>query len=158
MLVPKTHCVDCPTHGLLNSNYSERYFMIRETLTSATGVWGNAPPPRKFQNLQVLKCNFQHFQADGCVKKVPKIDYLLLNLAKKIVAVSYIFKIYQLLSHSFYYMLAKYDTSFFFTKNQKVHSDLHHDSNSKLIWISKIKRTNSMISFKKHVFLVVVSL
>ena len=38
MLVPKTHCVDCPTHGLLNSNYSERSFMIRETLTSAQGA------------------------------------------------------------------------------------------------------------------------
>ena len=50
--------------------------MIRETLTSA----------------QVLKRNFQHSQADGCVKKVPKIDYLLLNLAKKSVVISYIFK------------------------------------------------------------------
>ena len=38
MLVPKTHCVDCPTYGLLNSNYSERSFMIRETLTSAQGA------------------------------------------------------------------------------------------------------------------------
>ena len=28
-------------------------------------------------------------------------------------------------------MLAKYNTSFF-TKDQKVHSDLHHDSNSEL--------------------------
>ena len=54
-------------------------------------------------------------------------------------------------------MLAKYDTSFC-TKDQKVHSDLHHDSNSELTWISKIKRTNSMIIFKKHVFLLVVML
>ena len=38
MLVPKTHCVDCPSHGLLNSNYSERSFMIRENLTSAQGA------------------------------------------------------------------------------------------------------------------------
>ena len=59
--------------------------MIRETLTNAQGVWGHAP--RKFQNLKVLKRNFQHSQADGCVKKVPKIDYLLLNLA-----ISYIFQ------------------------------------------------------------------
>ena len=37
--------------------------------------------------------NFQHSQADGCVKKVPKIDYLLLNLAKKSVVISCILKI-----------------------------------------------------------------
>ena len=54
-------------------------------------------------------------------------------------------------------MPAKYDTSFF-TKDQKVHSDLHHDSNSELTWISKIKQTNSMIIFKKHVFLLVISM
>ena len=45
------------------------------------------------KNRKVLKRNFQHSQADGCVKKVPKIDYLLLNLAKKSVAISYTFKI-----------------------------------------------------------------
>ena len=50
-------------------------------------------PPRKFLNLKVLKRNFQHSQADGYIEKVPKIDYLILNLAKKIVAISYIFKI-----------------------------------------------------------------
>ena len=38
-----------------------------------------------------------------------------------------------------------------------MHSDLHHDSNSELTWISKIKRTNSKIIFAKHVFLLVVS-
>ena len=48
-------------------------------------------------------------------------------------------------------MLAKYDTSFF-TKDQKVHSDLHHDSNSELTWISKINQTNSMIILKKTCF------
>ena len=41
-------------------------------------------------------------------------------------------------------MLAKYDTNFL-TKDKKVHSDLHHDSNSELTWISKINQTNSMI-------------
>ena len=40
-------------------------------------------------------------------------------------------------------MLAKYDTSFF-TKDQRVHSDLHHD--------------NSMIILKNMFFLLVVSL
>ena len=48
-------------------------------------------------------------------------------------------------------MLAKYDTSIF-TKDQKVHSDLHHDSNSELTWISKINQTNSMIILKKTCF------
>ena len=70
--------------------------MIRETLTSAQGargVWGHAPPPENFKISKVLKRNFQHSQADGCVKKVPKIDYLLLNLAKRRVVISYIFKI-----------------------------------------------------------------
>ena len=41
-------------------------------------------------------------------------------------------------------MLAKYDT-IFFMNDQKVHSDLHPDSNSELTWISKINQTNSMI-------------
>ena len=44
--------VDCSTHGLLNSNYSERPFMIWETLTSAQGArrlggLGACPPPPK---------------------------------------------------------------------------------------------------------------
>ena len=41
-------------------------------------------------------------------------------------------------------MLAKYNSSFF-TKDQKVHSDLHPDSNSEPTWISKIDQTNSMM-------------
>ena len=117
----------------------------------------NKRPRREALNLKVLKRNFQHSQADGCVKKLPKIDYLLLNLAKKIVAISYIFKIDNYCHIPIQLKLAKYDTSFF-TKDQKVHSDLHHDSSSELTWISKIKRTNSVIIFKKHVFLLVVSL
>ena len=112
---------DCPTHGLLNLNYSVRPFMIRETLASrlrreALGGSGGMPPPppppRKFQNLKVLKRNFQHCQADGCVKKVPKIDYFLLNLAKKSVAISYIFKMDNYCHIPIQLMLAKYDTSF----------------------------------------------
>ena len=51
--------------------------MIRETLTAAQALGGSGGMP----------------QADGCVKKVLKIDYLLLNLAKKSVVISYIFKI-----------------------------------------------------------------
>ena len=59
--------------------------------SASGGLW--ACLPRKFLNLKVLKRNFQHSQDDGCVKKVLKIDYLLLNLAKKSVVISYIFKI-----------------------------------------------------------------
>ena len=70
MLVPKTHCVDCSTHGMSG---------------------GSAP--QKILKSDSLKTQFPHSQADGCVKKVPKIDYLLLNLAKKSVAIGYIFKV-----------------------------------------------------------------
>ena len=109
MLVPKTHCVDCPTHGLLNSNYSVRPFIIRKTLTSARGVWGHVP--QKILK-SVLKRNFQHSQADGYVKKVPRVDYFLLNLAKKSVVISYFFKIDNYCHIASQLMLAKYDTSF----------------------------------------------
>ena len=45
--------------------------------------------PRKFSNLKALKCNFQHSQADSCVKKVPKIDrYFLRNFDEKSVVIS----------------------------------------------------------------------
>ena len=67
-------------------NFNER--PRREALEGSGGM-----PSGKFQNLKVLKRNFQHSQANGCVKKVPKIDYLLLNLAKKSIVISYIFKI-----------------------------------------------------------------
>ena len=100
--------------------------------------------PQKILKSESLKRNFQHSQADGCVKKVPKIDYFLLNLAKKSVVIIYIFKIDNYCHIPIQLMLAKYDTSFFM-KDQKVHSDLHHDSNSELTWISKINQTNSMI-------------
>ena len=66
-------------------NFNER--PRREAIGGSGGM-----PTRKFLNLKVLKRNFQHSQADGCVKKA-KIDYLLLNLAKKSVSISYIFKI-----------------------------------------------------------------
>ena len=121
----------------------------------APGESGGMPPPPP-ENLKGLTRNFQHSQADGCVIKVPKIDYLLFNLAKKSVVISYIFKINNY-CHIPFNQLAKYDTSFFY-EGPKVHSDLHHDSNSEFTWISKIKRTNSIIIFKKHVFLLVVSL
>ena len=87
--------------------------MIREALTiaeGARGVWGHAPP--KISNLKVLKRNFQHCQADGCVKKVPKIDYFLLDLAKKSVVISYILKIDNYCHIPIQLMLAKYDTRF----------------------------------------------
>ena len=69
-------------------NFNER--QGREALGGSVGM---SPPPKKKLNLKVLKCNFLHSQADGCVKKVPKIDYLLLNHAKKSVVISYTFKI-----------------------------------------------------------------
>ena len=70
--------------------------------------------------------------------------YAPVNLAKKSVVISYIFKIDNYCHISIQLMFAKYDTSFF-TNDQKVHSDLHHDSSSELTWISKINQTNSMI-------------
>ena len=74
---------------------------------------GNFNERRRHEALGgVLKCNFQHCQADGCVKKVPKIDYFLLNLAKKSVFISYIFKIDNYCHIPIQLMLAKYDTSF----------------------------------------------
>ena len=45
--------------------------------------------PTKFSNVKALKRNFQHSQADSCVKKVPEIDrYFLLNFDKKNVVIS----------------------------------------------------------------------
>ena len=124
-------------------------------MRGARGVWGHAP--QKILKSESLKTQFPVLSADGCVKKVPKIDYLLLNLAKKSVAISYIFKIDNY-CHIPFIKCFQNTILVFFTKDQNVHSDLHHDSNSELTWISKIKRTNSMIIFKKHVFLLVVSL
>ena len=68
--------------------------MVRETFASAEGasLWGEVGgilPPRKFSNLKALKRNFQHSQADSCVKTVPKSDrYFLLNFDKKSVVIS----------------------------------------------------------------------
>ena len=67
-------------------NFNER--PRRKALGGSGGM-----PPQKILKSESLKMNLQHCQADGCVKKVPKIDYLLLNLAKKSVVISYIFKI-----------------------------------------------------------------
>ena len=40
----------------------------------ALGESGGMNPPQKILKSESLKRNFQHSQADGCVKKVPKID------------------------------------------------------------------------------------
>ena len=84
-------------------NFNER--PRREALGGSGGM-----PPQKILKSESLKRNFQHSQADGCVKKVPKIDSPLLNLAKKSVVISYIFKIDNYCH--ILLMLAKYDTSF----------------------------------------------
>ena len=115
--VQKTRAgAECPTYGLLNwnqatfngiENFCERWRL--EPLGGSGGI-----PPRKFSNLKALKCYFQHYQADSCIKNVPKIDrYFLLN-----------FQWQKEHCHQLYYvfiinnychtplMLAKYDTSF----------------------------------------------
>ena len=78
----------------------------------ARGVWGMLP--QKILKSESLKTQFPALSADRCVKKVPKIDYFLLNLAKKNVVISYIFKIDNYCHIPIQLMLAKYDTSFFY--------------------------------------------
>ena len=78
------------------------FIIVLETLTSAEhwrreklGGSGDMPPsPRKFLYLKALKRHSQHSQADGCVKKLPKIVYFRLNCHKKIVVISCVSKIY----------------------------------------------------------------
>ena len=55
----------------------------REPLGGSGGM-----PPRKFLNLKALKRHFQHSQAKGCVRKVPKIDRHFLNIDKNSVVIS----------------------------------------------------------------------
>ena len=64
--------------------------MVQENLASAEGArrWGGwGHEPQKNLNLKALKGHFQHSQADSCVKKVPKIDYFLLNFDKTSVVI-----------------------------------------------------------------------
>ena len=49
--------------------------------------WFGGMPHRRILNLKALKGHFQHSQADSCVKKVPKIDYFLLNFDKTSVVI-----------------------------------------------------------------------
>ena len=86
-------------------NFNER--RRREAIGGSGGK-----SPQKILKSESLKRNFQHSQADGCVKKVPKIDYFLLNLAKKSVVISYIFNIDNYCHIPIQLMLAKYETSF----------------------------------------------
>ena len=72
------------------------------------------PPTRKCSNLKALKRNFQHSQADSCIKKVPKIDrYFLLNFDKRSVAITELYYIFVINNYCRTpLMLAKYDTSY----------------------------------------------
>ena len=91
--------IECTIYGLVNSSYWGRPLIVQEILTSARevrcarGVLGHAPP-RKFLFLKALNCHFQHSQANGCVKKLPKIVLFLPNFHKKIVVISCVSKIY----------------------------------------------------------------
>ena len=76
-----------------------------------------ACPPRKFLKSKALKHNFQHSQAHICVKKVPKIDLLIIiffltNFDKK----EHCHQLYYIFIINNYFhtplMLAKYDTSY----------------------------------------------
>ena len=80
----------------------------------ARGSSGVPPPPhRKFSNLKPLKRHFQHFRADSCAKKVPKIDrYFLLNFTKgRCYHSCNVFSKLRIIVTPLS-MLAKYDTSF----------------------------------------------
>ena len=78
------------------------------------------PPSRKFSNLKALKRHFQHYQADSCIKNVPKIDRYSVT-KERYHQLYYIFIINNYCHTPL--MLAKYDTSFF-TKDENVHSVL----------------------------------
>ena len=74
--------------------------------------------------MNALKRHFQHSQADGCIKKVPKIDrYFLLNFDKKSVArchqLQYNFIIKNYCHTPFNACKIRYQ---FLTKDHKVHS------------------------------------
>ena len=91
MQLSKTHGAECPIYVLLNWNRAmfngTGNFCERRRREPLGGV--GACPHRKFSNLKALKRNFQHSQADSCVKKVSKIDcYFLLSFDKKSVAIS----------------------------------------------------------------------
>ena len=82
------YSVECPTYKLLNSNYSGQPSVVQENVASAEGARRlRACPSRKILNLKALKGHFQHSQSDSCVKKVPKIDYFLLNFDKTSVVI-----------------------------------------------------------------------
>ena len=124
MVVSKIYSVECPTYGLVNSSYWGRPLMVQETFTTAEGArrlggLGACPPPRKFLDLKDLKCHFQNSQADGCVKKLPKILYFLFNFHKKIVVISCVSKIYNYCGTPFNARKIRYQ---FLTKDQEVHS------------------------------------
>ena len=63
----------CPTYGLTETGTT---FNGSGKFCEPLGGFG-ACSPRKCSNLKALKHHFQHSQADSCVKKIPKIDFLL---------------------------------------------------------------------------------
>ena len=115
MLVSKTYSVECPTYGLVNSSYWGRplngtgNFNERRRREELGGSRGMPPPPRKFLYLEALKRHFQHSQADGCVKKLPKIVYFFLTFTKRLFSSALFPKFIIIVAPLL--MLAKYNTS-----------------------------------------------
>ena len=89
-------------------------------------------------------------------KRFLKLIIFFLTLPKRALSSGYIFKIDNYCHIPIQLMLAKYDTSPF-TKDQKVHSDLHHDSDSEFRLDIQDKSDKLYDNFKEYVFLLVVS-
>ena len=81
------------------------------------GVWEHAP--QKILKSESLKTQFPTLSGRWLCQKVPKIDYLLLNLAEKIVAISYIFKIDNYFHIPFIKCLQNSDTTVVFYEGPK---------------------------------------